>query len=856
MNDDFPLQSISAFATGQHVMVALQSASDLITLTGPAGVGKTYQAQRIQALRQGRARTTHWISLAASHRGVDICVAVAAALRIPARGGIGDNLLLSRIEGSLAAASDQLFILDGAEDAAAELSPLLERWVKLGGGARFLVTTRAPLGVPGEQVVEVSPLLTDAPADTLSPALTLLLEKAEEAGWEEGRERSHRPSLNALASLLGGHPRALALMAGQLGRVAPDWLLAELRKHLLHANGADLDAFPAELHAATACAISLLSKAERTVLAQCGLFRSDFDPDLASSTFEAPDDGSVADLLDDLWAQHLLERSDRAGRERFALDQNLRASAHTLLQSLGNEESLWRGVAQGLIQGASAAAAAYEASGDPAHLQFLYLEQENLLAVLERSLGFADDEKQGEDALALVAALDPLFALTMPLGQHEEYLDRAILQVRSASIAPELLGRVHRQRGNLRRLMGNLGGAAANFAEALHLTHGREHARTLVDLGVLQHQRGAFAQARRAYKEAFALAQGVDRHTAARALGNLGALFHDLGENEKAADFYAHAVITFEKSGNLRLAGLFHTQLAILRQEQGRWYDARGHFLDALERLEPVGDRRLLGMTESALGVLDHEEGALVQARLRQLKAIALLQTAGDLRTTALAHLRLSMVLALLGKNDEAERHRQRGQVFLTRLGDPVAESLGQTCTGFVELGRALADLGRGDRSGAEPHYRAARDALRQVRYELPSPLEWSDEVRSANRLLHQALAPHRVQGIHAHEVPMLKQDGSAFSLASEGEQSLEHRPALAGILALLIKARVERPGQSINQEALAHAGWPNSKFDLETRENRVLATIAALRRLGLGALICEADGEYLLDPAQDLDIR
>jgi tetratricopeptide (TPR) repeat protein len=839
-------------------MSALESEYDLITLIGPGGVGKSHQARVIHRLRTGRARTSHWISLEGTHRAVDICVAVASTLRIPARGGIGDNLLLSRIEAALKAADDHLFIFDAAEDAIAELSALLERWRKLGGNVRYLVTSRVPLGVADEkaQVIQVERLITDAPEDTLSPALTLLLERAEEAGRSFDATGPHRASLDALARLMGGHPRALELMGGQLARLEPDWLLAEVRKYMVDPAGVDPSRFPAELVAATACTLSLLSEDERSVLAQCGLFQGDFDPILAGDAFTIPEGVDVDDVIDGLWEQHLLKRRERAGQERFSLDRNLKASARTLLEKTEDEAQLWRRIAQTLIEKAETAAANYESTGDPVHLHFLVVEQENLLAILEHSLKFAESEEQGEDALRMVAALNPLFSLTLPLGQHEEYLDRAILQVRSASTDPELIGRVHRQRGVLRRLMGNLGGAAANFAEALEVARGREHARTLVDLGILHHQRQAFAEARRAYKEAFVLSQGVDRHNAARALGNLGALAHDVGAMDRAGHHYEHAISIFEKCGDARMTGIFYSHLATLRHEQGKWYESRGHFLSALKWLEPIGDRRLIGMVESALGVLDHEEGALVQARMRQLKAIALLNTAGDLRTAALAHLRLGMVMALLGKVDKAESHRQRGHLHLTGLGDPVAESLGHVVSGFVELGRALEHLNIGERGLAEPHYRAARDVTQTLRLQVPSPLEWSAEVRTANRLLHQALLPHRKSHPLADDVIVLQKDGSHFSSPAEGDQTLEHRPALAGILRLLIKARMEHPGESVNAEALAGAGFSDPKLRGTERENKVVAAVAALRGLGFGSVLIETEAGFLLDPLVDLDVR
>src|SRR5271168_3641904 len=142
-----------------HLQAALDR-SCLVTIVGAAGVGKTRIAQEIvvhEAAKPGA--TASWVSLQPLRepRNVPAAIAVALGLSLP-----------DGVEGfaALREALDQtplLLVLDNAEHIAGELAVHLAALVRHTQGLRVLVTSQAPLGIPGEVIYRLSPLEVPGP---------------------------------------------------------------------------------------------------------------------------------------------------------------------------------------------------------------------------------------------------------------------------------------------------------------------------------------------------------------------------------------------------------------------------------------------------------------------------------------------------------------------------------------------------------------------------------------------------------------------------------------------------------------------------------------------------------------------
>ena len=116
----------------------------VITLWGPAGIGKTRLAMRYAELRRSERATVTWCELASARSVGDVCVAVAAALKLPAATDTAD---LAR---TLDNWGPRLLVLDNADLATAAVADALGAWIAAAPETLFLITSRERVRVPGE----------------------------------------------------------------------------------------------------------------------------------------------------------------------------------------------------------------------------------------------------------------------------------------------------------------------------------------------------------------------------------------------------------------------------------------------------------------------------------------------------------------------------------------------------------------------------------------------------------------------------------------------------------------------------------------------------------------------------------
>ena len=132
--------------------------SRLVTLTGPGGAGKTRLAVKV-AREHGQAFSdgVFLADLSAARDAGDVARAVTAALGPPGRadqqGRARPGRLVSRLRGR-----QLLLILDACEHVADACAALADAILTAGSGPVLLVTSRQPLGLPGEVVFRISPL--------------------------------------------------------------------------------------------------------------------------------------------------------------------------------------------------------------------------------------------------------------------------------------------------------------------------------------------------------------------------------------------------------------------------------------------------------------------------------------------------------------------------------------------------------------------------------------------------------------------------------------------------------------------------------------------------------------------------
>jgi hypothetical protein len=101
----------------------------------------------------------------------------------------------------------------------------------------------------------------------------------------------------------------------------------------------------------------------------------------------------------------------------------------------------------------------------------------------------------------------------------------------------------------------------------------------------------------------------------------------------------------------------------------------------------------------------------------------------------------------------------------------------------------------------------------------------------------------------------LIGEDALWFTLPSDSgaaaeRVSLARRGPLRRLLRTLIRRRLDAPGEALDRDALLAAGWPGQRVQFEAGSRRVRVAVAALRSLGLRAVLLTRDDGYLIDPA------
>ena len=319
----------------------------LVTVTGPAGVGKSRLV--MEFFRR------HWAA------APDGAVEVFDFGRLPDVAGCGR--LLGRLkewcgEDSRAAQATlkrlgegrRVVLLDHCEDVADELAPLLAEFRRCCPQVRVVSVGTTLLGLYGERVVRLEPLATGGPAATeLSavtriPAVELFVQCARSVQPEFALTAENSRPVLALCTLLGGLPFAIELAAAQVKLAPPETILEwfESGSPDLRRTGRHPYSRHSGLREIVAWAFAHLRAEERTLLSRLAIFQGPFTLRAATEVVDGLDDGvwrSVERLID---KSVLIPEQRPDGEPILSIPSVLRSAAARSLARLPDYPALRR----------------------------------------------------------------------------------------------------------------------------------------------------------------------------------------------------------------------------------------------------------------------------------------------------------------------------------------------------------------------------------------------------------------------------------------------------------------------------------------------------------------------------------
>ncbi len=731
----------------------LDGGARLLTVLGPAGMGKTRLVRRY-----GLAWLGDWpggvyfcdLSEARSLDGLHFGVAVS--LGVP----LGKDDPSVQLGHAIAGRGRCLLILDNFEQLVEHAAATLGRWFDRAAAASFLITSRQRLQMQGEEVLAIEPLPLQNDAVALFE-VRALAQRADFTLDAQGRD-----AVAEVVRLLDGMPLAIELAAARVRVLSPAQIAQRMHdrfKLLTGAKGAT--ARQATLRAAIDWSWELLEPWEQSAMAQCSVFEGGFTLEAAEATLDLagwPEAPTVMDTVQALVDKSLVRIWARAEQNRFDVDEpyfgmylSIHEYAAGKLGAAGAHATRDAQQRHGLHFarfGSDEAIRSLSTFGGVKRHRALVLEIDNLVAACRRAvargecgiavanLGAAWQVFEHRGPLLAAIGLGEL-VLAMPsasrqqrmsalitqslatrlagrFGEAQACLDRALTEAEQLG-DPSAVGVVQRRLGLHCYEQGRIAEASTYYQAALVNTEGDRDAlgSLYMDLGSLCADEGRPAEALQHYERSLVLRREIgDRGGEGAVLTNLASLHCELGHLvEGEANLHA-ALSIHRETGNRRSEGITLSNLGELRHEQGLEEEAAQYFEQGIALHRAMGNRRHEAISMGSLGVVRHWQGRLDEARRLQEQALAIHRQVGNRLFECYALGTLSTLHTHEGRFEEAQLCSSEALVIARALRSRLLEGL--TLVGQAEL---LTAQGRAAES--RPLLRDAEAILRPLGNEL-----------------------------------------------------------------------------------------------------------------------------------------
>jgi len=662
----------------------------VLTLTGPGGTGKTRLALQIGAeLGAAFRHGVFFVDLAPVSDAEVVPSRILDSLGLQAPAGSGS--VTDAVRHHLATL-EVLLLLDNFEHVIAS-APLVADLVRASPRSRFVVTSRGPLRISGEQELPVQPL--PVPGQTEGDALLdvdsvqLFIERAMAVRPDFELTPENAAAVAELVRRLDGLPLAIELIASQVRLLPVATIVDRLDAGMLGSGAVDLPERQRTIEGAIAWSHSLLDEPHRRLFARLSVFAPGGRIEEIEQVCGAADGVDVIGGLGVLLDQSLLFPVTAGGQPRIRMLRVIREYAAARLGESGEEDEIRRRHVRVYTELVEAAAPRLRGRDRKRWLDTLEADHDNLRAALDWATA------GGETDLAL-----RLTAAAWRFWQTRGHLHEAERRVGAALAMP--------------------GGDPSLRAKALEA------------LGGVLWWQGRTAECRRVYEEALGMQRRLgDPREIANALYNaaLAMVFDrpDEGRDQAAGEATAaldEAEDIYRTLGDIDgLGDVAWGRGNIMSARETDRPAAVPHFMQSLDYYRRSGNEFGLGWSYYEVGFLSLKAGDHEAAWRHFRNGLALF---ADHRDVSAAVLFLAGIAGLALEEGDRERAVRLAGAFhglrITSGTDLVSHDLAQVQgLEFETLEELTGDLGAAYRAGSSMDFDQA------VAYALAGPTDHSD---------------------------------------------------------------------------------------------------------------------------------
>lgn len=634
----------------------------LLTLTGPAGTGKTRLSVKVAAEVAGDFQDgAYFVPLAPVTDPDLVPSAIAHALYIEESSSkpLGENLKDVLRERQL------LIVLDNFEQVVGA-APIVARILETCPRLKMLVTSRVVLRVSGEHAFPVPPLdlpdpegATPPEALSLYSATALFVERARAAQPAFKLNDKTARLVAEICTRLDGMPLAIELAAARTKLLSPQDLLARLgqRLDLLKAGPRDRPARHQTLRQAIAWSYDLLSEEERALFRRLAVFVGGFS--LAAAEEVGNHDGALAlDVVDGVEAlldQSLLrQQEERDGGTCFLMLETIREYGLECLRQSEDLEATRHAHAHHFLSLAEQAESGLTGPEQGSWFDRLDAGHDNLRA----ALSWAEEKNETVLGLRIGAASWRFWVARGHLEEGRDRLER-LLALPMKGVPSAVRARALNGMGTVAHNQGDNIQARGFLEESLQLFRRLEDRRgvaaVLNNLAWVACELSDLDVADSLAREALALNRELgEKRGEAVALNNIGWVANYRGEYRDARSHHEQSLELRREIGDHRGTAFALINLAWAEQYHGNYDRTLALTDEALEILRPMNDKLLTGFARLTAGAATCDRGAAEPARTILEESVELWRHVGNRSGNAWSMCQYGVVLQDLGDLDGA----------------------------------------------------------------------------------------------------------------------------------------------------------------------------------------------------------